>query len=137
MAGEVAERNWWQRNWKWFVPTIVVVGVGAIVGFVLLIFSFVMTLMKSSEPFRHGLAEARENPAITAALGEPIQEGSMISGNFQESGPTGSASLAIPLSGPKGDATLYVEAHKSAGQWQYQTLVVELKASGQRIDLEK
>lgn len=136
MAAQIPQRNWWQRNWKWFVPTLLVVGFALIAGFILLILTFVMSMMKSIEPYRHSVGDARENAAVTAALGEPIQEGWLVGGHFEESGGSGTASLSIPLTGPKGEATLYVEASKSGGQWQYQTEAVELKASGQRIDLQ-
>jgi hypothetical protein len=41
----------------------------------------------------------------------------------------------IPLSGPKGKATLYVEAMKSADIWVFQTMVVKIEKTGERIDL--
>jgi hypothetical protein len=45
------------------------------------------------------------------------------------------ANLSIPLSGPKGKATLYVEAMKSADLWVFQTMVVKIEKTGERIDL--
>jgi hypothetical protein len=45
--------------------------------------------------------------------------------------------LSIPLRGPKGKATLYVEAKKSADLWMFQTMVVKIEKTGQRIDLNK
>ena len=50
---------------------------------------------------------------------------------------TGEANLSIPLSGPKGKATLYVEAKKSADVWLFQTMVVKIEKTGERIDLNK
>jgi len=39
------------------------------------------------------------------------------------------------LSGPKGKATLYVEARKSADLWMFQIMVVKIEKIGERIDL--
>jgi hypothetical protein len=58
-----------------------------------------------------------------------------VTGNIHVSGASGDAGLSIPLSGPNGEATLFVEARKSAGRWTYSTLIVEIKATQQRIDL--
>jgi Cytochrome oxidase complex assembly protein 1 len=49
----------------------------------------------------------------------------------------GEANPSIPLSGPKGKATLYVEAKKSADTWFFQTMVVKIERNGERIDLNK
>ncbi len=126
--------NWWSRNWKWFVPTLVVTGMALIAAFVLAIMSFVFGMMKSSEPYQTGLSRARADAAVVAALGEPITPGYFVQGNIDGSAASGEANLAIPLKGSRGAATLYVEASKRAGEWQYETLVVALDG-GQRIDL--
>lgn len=126
--------NWWSRNWKWFVPTLVVTGMALIAAFVLAIMSFVFGMMKSSEPYQTGLSRARADAAGVAALGEPITPGYFVQGNIDGSAASGEANLAIPLKGSRGAATLYVEANKRAGEWQYETLVVALDG-GQRIDL--
>lgn len=127
--------NWWSRNWKWFVPTLVVTGMALIAAFILAIMSFVFGLMKSSEPYQTGLSRARADAAVVATLGEPITPGYFVQGNINTSGSSGEANLAIPLKGSRGAATLYVEASKQAGEWQYETLVVALDEGGQRIDL--
>jgi len=43
----------------------------------------------------------------------------------------------IPISGPKGKGTIYVEARKSAGHWSFLKLFVEVGVDGERIDLQK
>ena len=65
----------------------------------------------------------------------PISQTGIVSGNSNVSGPTGEAKLSISLSGPKGKATLYVEAMKSADLWVFQTMVVKIEKTGERIDL--
>jgi len=131
----VPPRNWWNRNWKWFVPTLVVTGMALVAAFILAIMSFVFGMMKSSEPYQTGLSRARADAAVVAALGEPITPGYFVQGNINGSAASGEANLAIPLKGSRGAATLYVEASKQAGQWRYDTLVVALDEGGQRIDL--
>jgi hypothetical protein len=93
--------------------------------------------MKSSGAYAEAVAAARQNVEVRQAIGEPIEEGWFVTGNVQTSGPSGEASLAIPLSGPKGSGTLYVEARKRADRWRYTVLEFELKSTGQRILLHE
>ena len=130
-----AQGNWFGRNWKWAAPTgclLLVLLVGA---FISAIFFFVFSMMKSNDAYQHSLETARANPAVVAALGQPIEDGWLVTGNFEESGGAGQAQFSIPLSGPKGSGTLYVEARKSAGQWDYSTMALEMDTSKQRVDL--
>ncbi len=80
---------------------------------------------------------ARESQQVIDAIGEPIEAGMLISGSFNVSGPSGEADFSMPISGPDGKATLYVEAAKSAGKWEYHVLEAEIRETGERIDLLK
>jgi len=130
------ERTWWGRNARWLVPLIIILGMAVLfVGVFALAASFVMGLMKSSGAYKEGLARAKECPAVRAALGTPIKDGFFVTGNVNTGGTSGKADLAIPISGPKGKATLYILASKSAGQWSFSTLSVEVKGSSENINL--
>ena len=71
---------------------------------------------------------------MVEAIGTPIKEGMFVSGNTHVDGASGNADLSIPISGPKGKATIYAAATKFAGKWTYDKLVVQ-PASGDQIDL--
>ena len=129
------EKNWLGRNWKWAAPTGCLVLVLVVGAFVATIFFFVFSMMKTNETYQHALQSARGDAEVVAALGQPIEEGWFVSGSFEETGASGQASFAIPVSGPKGGGTVYVEAKKAAGQWNYEVMVVEVEGSGDRIDL--
>jgi len=132
------QRSWWNRNWKWVVPVgclVLLLPLLAITGFVGTILAIVFGSIKSSDAYEEALARARANPAVVAALGEPVEDGWLVGGNIQVNGPSGSADLSSSLHGPKGKGTLYVVATKSAGRWEYQTLEVEVDGSPERIDL--
>jgi len=128
--------NWWNRNWKWVVPVVLATGIVLFAAFCMAIVGFVFGAMKSSEPYQTGLSRARAHPAVTAALGEPIAPGYLMSGSINTNGASGAADLAIPLEGSRGAATLYVVANRQAGEWHYETLVVALDEGGRRIDLQ-
>jgi len=105
-----------------------VVFVGSIV---LIVFSAV----KSSDVYKDALARAKTHPAVIEALGSPVTEGFLVSGNTNVNGASGEANLSIPVSGPKGKGTIYVAARKSLGRWNYSGLVLEIVKTHQRIDL--
>ena len=132
------KRSWWRRNARWLVPLIVLASALLLVGLCVLcvaFVSFVMGMMKSSGAYKEGLARAKECPAVQAALGTPIKDGFFVTGNVNTGGTSGKADLAIPISGPKGKATLYILASKSAGQWSFSTLSVEVRGSSESINL--
>ena len=128
-------QGWFARHWK------AVVGVGCL-GVVILggafvagIFFLVMGGIRSSDAYQQALAKANASPDVVVRLGQPIKPGWMVSGSINVSGPTGDADLAIPVSGPKGKGTIYVVGKKSAGEWTYSRLEVEIEGQPGRIDL--
>jgi len=127
--------NWWRRNWKWFVPlccfTVALLFLVFVGSIVLIVFS----AMKSTDVYKEALARTKADPAVTEALGSPIKDGFLVSGNTNVNGASGESNLAIPISGPKGKGTIYVSATKSLGRWIYSGLVVEVSGAHERIDL--
>ena len=91
--------------------------------------------MKSTDVYKDALARAQVHPSVIEALGAPIEEGFLVSGNTNVNGASGEANLSIPISGPKGQGTLYVVATKSVGVWNYSSLILEVKKTKKRIDL--
>ena len=129
--------TWWQNNWKWFVPVGCLGLLTILIGFIALIVTIVFGMVKSSEVYKDALAAARADPTVEMALGTPIEDGLLVMGNISISGLSGKADIAIPISGPFDKGTIYAVAKKSAGRWTFTTLVVEIKTSGERIDLMK
>lgn len=124
-----------QRNWAigglvtWFVGTLGIVG-----GIVAMVFTL-MAVMHEMEPYKLAIKSASQNPQVREALGEPIKPGFFVTGSFEENGPSGSVDISVPVSGPKGDGTIYVISNKTAGQWKTETLEIELSKDKSRIQL--
>ena len=93
--------------------------------------------VEADDAYKTALGRAQENPAVIEAIGSPISQTGIVSGNSNVNGATGELNLSIPLRGPKGKATLYVEAKKSADIWYFQTMVVKIEKTGERIDLNR
>jgi hypothetical protein len=127
--------NWWDRNWKWCLPIGCLSGLVLVAGSIVAILFFVFGIMKSSDAYKQAFAKAQASQAVVSSLGEPIKGGLFVSGNINVNGPSGTADLSIPISGPKGDATVYLKATKSQGEWNFEELTVKIEATGERIDL--
>jgi hypothetical protein len=127
--------TWFSRNWKWFVPAGCLSALLLFGGFIALILSIVTGSMKSSDAYRQAMDRAKASPAVREALGNPISEGLFVSGSMSVNGPRGTASLSIPVSGPRGKGRIYAEAEKAVGQWTFSHLVFEAAATKERVDL--
>lgn len=130
-------RNWWQRNWKWFVPTGCLTLLMLFVGFVFCIVLVAFSAIKSTDAYATAFNRAKSDPRVIAAIGTPIKQGWYVAGNTRVSGGSGEADLTIPISGPKGKATVYAKATKSAGRWSYSQLQVRVASTDALIDLQK
>ncbi len=125
------KKNWWGRNWKWLVPTIVTIVILELLGFIVSI----MLLMKSSGAYKEAMTEVRASSEVQEALGTPIDDKFFFTGNVNvSSGGNGDGDFTIRVKGPEDSAKVYVEAIKFRGDWHFQLLEVKTKA-GQTIDL--
>lgn len=129
-------KGWWSRNWKWFVPTgcLTIIALGVV--FVVCIVFFVFGVLKSSDVYQTALTRAKNDPRVAAALGSPIKEGLVPSGKTNVNGSSGDADISIPISGPKGKATIYAVGTKSSGKWEFSKLAVQVDG-GEMIDLNE
>lgn len=106
-----------------------------VVGFAILLVVAIFSIIGNSDVCKMALAAAQASPAVKQRLGEPVKRGFFTSGSIETSGPTGKADIAIPISGPKGKATVYAVARKSAGLWKFETLQVSFADENVRADL--
>jgi len=104
-------------------------------GFVTLILMLVFGLIKSSAPYTESLAAVRANAEVQRELGLPLEPSFFVGGSVNTSGNSGDADISYSVSGPKGTGTVYAVAGKEAGEWKFSTLVLELKETGERINL--
>ena len=128
-------RTWTQRNWKWFVPVLVIGCLTLIAAFVAGITAVVFASLKSSAPYAEALERARTSPAVVDALGEPVVTRWWVAGSIQVTDQSGRAQLALPIRGPRGKGMVLLEADKRDGAWRYSLLEVAVDGTPERIDL--
>lgn len=132
---EEQKKNWWQRNWKWFVPTGCLTLFALFVIFIVIIFFTVTSMMEESTPYVDAYKAATTNSYVIEELGEPIEPSSMIQGSISISNSNGDADIRIPLKGPKGEALLHVIGTKNNDIWKYSKMKVYFVASKDSLNL--
>ena len=121
-------KSWFARNWKWVVPAggclfiliaIIVFAGSMIVG--------LTNVFKESTPYQEALEMANSNEQLEAVLGTPIEKDGMVKGSFTIKNSEGHANFDIPVKGPKGEGTLYLDADRINDSWVYNVLEVVVK----------
>ena len=125
------QKNWLERNWKWVIALVLAAIVVAACAFVIGIFA----LLGRSEAAAMAVAEARKNPVLLEKIGQPIEQGFLVTGQINVYNSGGHAELSIPIFGPKGKASLEVEAQKKSGSWTLTTLSAQVAGSSEEINL--
>ena len=126
--------SWLERHSGWKIPLGCLVLMVLLGGFVAGLLTFIVTSFHRSDVYQQSLARAREDPRVRQQLGQPIQPAWFISGQLSVSGSSGKADLSIPISGPKGKATIRAVASKNAGEWRFSWLQVVVEGQ-EPIDL--
>lgn len=136
MDSKQDNRNWFQKNWKWAVPSLGCLTV--IVVFILLFGAMVgkvTDMFKDSVPYAVGMETLQKNKLVINKIGEPIEVDGMFQGNINYEDNSGTADLKIPIKGPKGEGTLMIIAEKNGENWTYKTMEVSFKDSKDKINL--
>lgn len=127
----VQRKSWLARNWFWLLIALAVCGGAFLFG----IFSLIVGAIRGSDVAKEAVARAQSNTVVVQRLGTPINEGWFVVGSINVSNSSGNANLAVPISGPKGKATVYVRARKAMGKWNYGFIQAAIEGSNERIDL--
>ncbi|WP_343697355.1 cytochrome c oxidase assembly factor Coa1 family protein [Flavobacterium sp.] len=128
------KKNWWDRNWKWFVPTGCLSLIVLFALFIGVIIFGVTSMMRDSDAFKESLAAAQHSKIVVEKLGNPVETDGMVSGSINLHNDSGDCDLQIPLKGPKGKGTLFVVATKR-GKWNYKQMSVYIEKTQEEIDL--
>jgi hypothetical protein len=127
IQSEKPQWGWLRAHWKIILATWLGLALsGAAMAFI---------VMRTSEPAKIAISRAESNTVLAERLGRPLKRGWFVSGSIEITPASGHAELAIPISGPKGHGTLYMEARKRAGLWQLELLQFASEGSDERLDL--
>ena len=128
------KKSWLEGHPRWKIPLgclLVIVLLGA---FVAIVFTLVEVSFRKSEVYQEALARAERNSQVASLIGAPLRPGRVLQGKINVSGSSGTAQMAIPVAGPRGKATIYLEARKAAGTWQFLTLQVQVEGQSDCLE---
>ena len=119
-----------QRNWAiaGVIVWLVMIAVAASS------FYGVWSAIRGSDVYRGAVERVNASQAAREALGFPIEAGFPM-GSVSVSGPSGEAQLSIPVQGSRASGTLYLQATRSMGRWQYDRIELQVEGREDRIDL--
>ena len=123
---EVVQQNWFDRNWKWFIPLLLFVLLAVFIGPIMF---GVFYMMKSSDIYQLALHEVQTSEEAKRTLGEPIEPGWFLSGNISMKNNDGIARLSIPVSGTLQEGTIELDATKKDGQWTFNSLLLDVSGT--------
>lgn len=132
----VDKRNWWNRNWKWFVPTGCLTLIVLFALFLVGVFFEVTSIIKDSDAYIESMELVQHNKILIEKLGSPIETDGMVSGTVSAVNDIRKCDVQVPLKGPKGKATLFVVGEKR-GKWKYSEMSVYIEKTDEKIDLLK
>ena len=104
----IVEKSWWKRNWKWFLPTFLVV--------FLLLFGVILSssidgnvtdiaqAYSDNSLYEKAIEKAKTNERVIELIGEiePIDKLAILEGNAVYSNNNNSVELSIRVKGNKG-----------------------------------
>jgi hypothetical protein len=129
------KKSWLERDTGWKIALICLICVGLLAIFIAAIFAIVSYSFHHSFVFNEAIARAERNPQVVSRIGTPLKPGWLPMGKIEVSGSTGRAHLEIPVTGPRGKATMRLDAHKVEGTWQFDTLEIEFEEESRWINL--
>lgn len=137
------EKSWWKRNWKWFLPT-----------FLLLFFLLCGLLLNSSidgsvtdiakaysdnSLYEKAIEKAKTNQRVIEAIGEiePIDKLAILEGNAIYSNNNNSVELSVRVKGNKGKGKMDISADKNGKEWEYKKISIRIKEPKETIQILK
>jgi hypothetical protein len=128
-------KSWWQRNWKWFVPTGCFTLLALVSVFGVIVYFSVSSRIKQAEPFIEGFKSALTNSHVQESLGKPIGLGEITEEDILIEEGTESVDIYFPIKGPKGTGEIHVVGKKENEEWIYSEISIYLEPSKETIDL--
>lgn len=99
-------------------------------------FFFVLGAIRSTEPYQASVRAAQASPALREALGDPVTSTWWLSGNVNWENGVGKADIRVPVSGPKGKATIHTIGSKQpATPWTFEKMEAVVEGRVEVIDL--
>lgn len=133
----VIEKSWWQRNWKWFLPTTII----------LFLVSMVMTFSIEGNPtailqaysedllYKNAIDKANENEKVKEIIGniDDLDKLAILEGSSKYSNNNNSIEVTFRVTGDKGKGKMDISADKNGTDWEYKKITIRIKDPKEEI----
>ena len=104
-------------------------------GLIFSILAVVFLVLRSLDRCDAALQAAQSSEILRRELGTPMTKGWVVTGSVRTFNGTGTADVTVPVSGPRGEASIRAHANLRQGQWIYSQMTAEIEGSGRHVDL--
>jgi hypothetical protein len=139
----IVEKSWWNRNWKWFLPTSLLL--------FLILFGFLLSLTidgnisdiaqaySENSLYEKAIEKAKTNKRVLEVIGkiEPIDQLAILEGNAIYSNNNNSVVSSIRIKGNKGKGKIDISAERNGTVWNYKTINIRIKKPKEEIQIIK
>jgi hypothetical protein len=137
----IVKKSWWNRNWKWFLPTIILV---FLIGFGLILTSAIDGNMtditqaySENSLYENAIEKAKTNKRVLEVMGkiEPLDKLAIFEGNVIYSNNNKSVLLSVRVKGNKGKGKMDISADKNGTVWEYKKINIRIKNPKEEIQI--
>lgn len=136
----VRNKNWFNRNWKWILPSILIT--------ILLLTVAITTTSKNdltnitqayaeNSLFEKAIEKANSNKKVLERIGKikTIDKLAILEGNTLYTDNNNSVELSVRVQGTKGNGKLDISAYKNGKEWKYKTISLRTKNPKEKIKI--
>ena len=141
-APQPAKKGWFARSWWWFLPLVIGGPLLCCCGSCGGLIWFGVSETTNMPPYIDGIAACENSKEVEALIGPPVEAAGLWETVTNQgsingvSGPGGSFTANIPVTGSTGAGWLYIGAATSNGtDWTYSMLEFEDDNTSQLVDL--
>ncbi|WP_062056235.1 cytochrome c oxidase assembly factor Coa1 family protein [Aquimarina longa] len=130
MSEILSNKNWWNQNWKWVLPTTGIL-------FCIIIFFMITgnatarygSILAQPDLTQNAVIIAQKNDQVTEKLGKlsSINFLNLIEGEVQYSNNNSSVAVSVKVAGTKGKASMDIIANKKGEVWEYKKITIRIK----------
>ena len=135
----IVKKSWWKRNWKWFLPTtLLMFGIGLVLTSSIdgNVTDFAQAYSDNSL-YEKAIEKAKANERVLEVLGdlESIDKLAIIEGNAKYSNNNNSIELSVRVKGNKGKGKMDISAVKKGTEWVYKKINIRIKQPKEEIQI--
>jgi len=131
--------SWWKTNWKWFVPTCIVLF--TIAATLLATISIDDTASNFAQAYSEdslytkAIEKVNANHRAKTILGEiePIGKLAILEGDAKYTNDNTSVEITVRIEGSKANGKMDISAYKNGTQWEYKRITIRIKQPKEEI----